>query len=160
LHLSEWSEAGVAAYLTQRGAGAEVPAELVQVLTQRTDGHPLFLATVVDDLVRQGRLQVAPTGWVLAGGLGGVTGQVPESIDHLLEHQVAQLPLADQDLLAVASVAGVEFAVAAVAAGVQHPEEDVEAQCEALARQQQFVQARGIAVWPDGTVTARYGFRH
>ena len=160
LHLSEWSEAGVAAYLTQRGAGAEVPAELVQVLTQRTDGHPLFLATVVDDLVRQGRLQVAPTGWVLAGGLDAVTGEVPQSIRHLLEHQVAQLPLADQDLLAVASVAGVEFAVAAVAAGVQHPEEDVEAQCEALARQQQFVQARGIAVWPDGTVTARYGFRH
>ena len=36
----------------------------------------------------------------------------------------------------------------------------MEAQCDALARQQQLVQARGTAVWPDGTVTARYGFRH
>ena len=75
LHLGEWSEAGVAAYLTQRGAGAEVPAALVRVLTQRTDGHPLFLVTVVDELVRQGRLQVAPTGWVLAGGLDGRDGR-------------------------------------------------------------------------------------
>jgi DNA-binding winged helix-turn-helix (wHTH) protein/predicted ATPase len=160
LHLKEWSEAGVAAYLTQRGAGAEVPVELVRVLTQRTDGHPLFLVTVVDDLIRQGRLQVAPAGWVLAGGLDAVTGGVPQSIRHLLEHQVAQLPLADQELLAVASVAGVEFAVAAVAAGVQQAGEDVEVQCDALARRSQLVQARGTAVWPDGTVTARYGFRH
>ena len=43
LRLGEWSEAGVAAYLAQRGAGAGVPAALVRVLTQRTDGHPLFL---------------------------------------------------------------------------------------------------------------------
>src|SRR5262249_6170580 len=43
LRLGEWSEAGVAAYLAQRGAGAEVPAELARILTQRTDGHPLFL---------------------------------------------------------------------------------------------------------------------
>ena len=156
----EWSEAGVAAYLTQRGAGVEVPAALARVLTQRTDGHPLFLVTVVDELVRQGRLQVAPTGWALAGGLDAVTGGVPQSIRHLLEHQVAQLPPADQELLAVASVAGVEFAVAAVAAGVQQAGEDVEAQCDALARRYQLVQARGTAVWPDRTVTARYGFRH
>ena len=33
-------------------------------------------------------------------------------------------------------------------------------QCDALARRYQLVQARGTAVWPDGTVTARYGFRH
>jgi predicted ATPase len=160
LHLREWSEAGVAAYLTQRGAGAEVPVELVRILTQRTDGHPLFLVTVVDDLVRQGWLQVAPTGWVLEGGLDAVTGGVPQSIRHLLEHQVAQLPLADQELLAVASVAGVEFAVEAVAAGVQLAGEDVEVQCDALARRYQLVQAHGTAVWPDGTVTAHYGFRH
>src|SRR5262245_25766042 len=40
LALEGWSEAGVATYLAQRGAGAEVPVELVRVLTQRTDGHP------------------------------------------------------------------------------------------------------------------------
>ncbi|HSX83545.1 MAG TPA: AAA family ATPase, partial [Candidatus Saccharimonadia bacterium] len=160
LSLEEWSETGVAAYLAQRGAGAGVPAELAQVLTQRTDGHPLFLVAVVDALIRQGLLRHEPASWILTGGLDAVTVGVPQSIRHLLEHQVAQLVPADQEILAAASVAGVEFAVAAVAAGVQHPEEDVEAQCDALARQQQLVQARGATVWPDGTVTARYRFRH
>jgi predicted ATPase/DNA-binding winged helix-turn-helix (wHTH) protein len=160
LPLGEWSEAGVAAYLAQRGAGAGEPVELARLLTQRTDGNPLFLAAVVDELMRQGLLRFGPAGWALEGGLDTVSVGVPQSIRHLLEHQLAQLRPADQELLAAASVAGVEFAVAAVAAGIQQAEEDVETQCDALARQHQVVQARGTAVWPDGTVTARYGFRH
>ena len=160
LALQEWSEAGVAAYLTRRGDGAEVPDELARVLTLRTDGHPLFVVALVDELLRQRVLQVGPTGWALARGFDAVTVGVPPSIRHLLEHQVARLQPADQELLAVASVAGVEFAVAAVAAGVQHTGEDVEVQCDTLARQHQLMQACGTAVWPDGTVTARYGFRH
>jgi predicted ATPase len=160
LVLEEWSEAGVAAYLAQRGAGAAVPTALARVLTQRTDGHPLFVVALVDELLRQRVLSVEPAGWVVVGGDAAVTVGVPPSIRHLLEHQVARLRPADQELLAAASVAGVEFAVAAVAAGVQHTGEDVEVQCDILARQHQLVQARGTAVWPDGTVTARYGFRH
>src|SRR5215470_13872833 len=85
LPLGELSEAGVAAYLTQRGAGAEVPAALVRVLTQRTDGHPLFLVAVVDELIRQELLRLGPEGWVLARGLDAVMGGVPQSIRHLLE---------------------------------------------------------------------------
>ena len=159
--LEEWSEAGVAAYLAQRGAGAEVPAELARVLTQRTDGHPLFVvAQWWTSCCGRGCCGWRPAAGSSLGDLDAVTVGVPQSIRHLLEHQVAQLPPADQELLAAASVAGVEFAVAAVAAGVQQTGEDVEAQCDALARQQQLVQACGTAVWPDGTVTARYGFRH
>jgi DNA-binding winged helix-turn-helix (wHTH) protein/predicted ATPase len=160
LALQEWSEAGVAAYLAQRGAGAHVPAALARVLTQRTDGHPLFVVALVDELLRQQVLRVEPTGWVLAAGRDAGTVGVPPSIRHLLEQQVARLCPADQALLAAASVAGVEFAVAAVAAGLQETGEAVEVQCDTLARQHQLVQARGTVVWPDGTVTARYGFRH
>jgi DNA-binding winged helix-turn-helix (wHTH) protein len=72
LALEAWSEAGVAAYLAQRCPGAGVPAGLARVLTQRTEGHPLFLVAVVDELVRQGVLQAGPTGWGLVGGLDAV----------------------------------------------------------------------------------------
>jgi predicted ATPase/DNA-binding winged helix-turn-helix (wHTH) protein len=160
LPLGEWAEAGVAAYLAQRGVGVAVPVTLAQILTARTEGHPLFLVAVVDELIRQGALRVEPAGWELVGGLTAVMGVIPPSIRHLLEHQVAQLAPTEQALLAAASVAGVEFAVAAVAAGLQQTDEDVETQCATLARQYHLIQARGTATWPDGTVTARYGFRH
>src|SRR5262249_56190588 len=107
LALEEWSETGVADYLAQRGAGAEVPAELARVLTQRTDGHPLFVVALVDELLRQRVLRVEPGGWVVAGGLDSVTVGVPPSIRHLLEQQVARLRPADQERLAAASGAGV-----------------------------------------------------
>jgi predicted ATPase len=54
----------------------------------------------------------------------------------------------------------VEFSAAAVAAGVDLTEEDVESRCAALARQGQFLLANGIAEWPDETVAAQFSFIH
>src|SRR5262249_18925632 len=62
--------------------------------------------------------------------------------------------------LEAASVAGLASTVAMVAAGVEAAEEAVETQCAGLAQRGQFLQAQGVEEWPDGTVTARYGFRH
>src|SRR5262245_65566315 len=52
------------------------------------------------------------------------------------------------------------LAVAAVAAGLQCPVEDIEARCEALAMQHHFIDAAGLAVWPDGTRGGSYRFQH
>jgi len=63
-------------------------------------------------------------------------------------------------VLEVASVVGEEWAVAAVTAGAQGPEEAVEAQCEAVAAQRHFLDDIGVTVWPDGTRGGRYRFQH
>jgi DNA-binding winged helix-turn-helix (wHTH) protein/predicted ATPase len=152
-------ETGVAAYLAQRYGAGTLPAALARVLHQRTGGNPLFLVAVLDTLVQQGRLQEGPTGWALVGDLETVTMGVPASVRQLLEQQFEQLAPEEQVVLEAASVVGVEFTAAAVAT-VALAIEGVEACCDALARRGQFVQARGTADWPDGTVTARYGFRH
>ena len=154
------SAAGVATYLARR-LGAQVLVDgLAHILYQRTQGNPLFLVMMVDDLIRQGVLQEGETGWALVGEVSVLAGELPESLRQLIEQQVEQLPLEEQGLLAVASVAGVECTAAAMAAGVEQAVEDVEARCAALARRGQFLQAHGPTDWPDGTVTAQYGFRH
>jgi predicted ATPase len=84
---------------------------------------------------------------------------VPEGLRQMLAQQFERLSMEEQQVLEAASVVGVEFAAAAVAA-VAQAIEAVEACCDALARRGQFVQARGTADWPDGTVTASYGFLH
>jgi hypothetical protein len=85
---------------------------------------------------------------------------VPPGLRDLLEAQPGRLGATVQQMLEGGSVAGAEFAVASVAAGMQTAPEAVEAVCEGLARQEQFLEDRGLVEWPDGTVSGRYGFRH
>ena len=85
---------------------------------------------------------------------------VPESLRQLIERQLEQLAPEDQVLLEVASVAGQEFAVAAVAAGLERAVDEVEARCAVLARRGQFVRVCGTDEWADGMVATRYGFLH
>jgi DNA-binding winged helix-turn-helix (wHTH) protein/predicted ATPase len=154
------SEAGVVAYLAQRFEALEFPEGLAWVLHRHTNGNPFFLVTVVQELVQQGVLAQQGTGWVWRGDLEAVAACVPDSIRHLIEHQLTHVSAEEQDILAVASVAGVEFSAAAVAAGAEQDTEYVETHCDALARRGQFLVSRGIDEWPDGTVATRYRFSH
>jgi DNA-binding winged helix-turn-helix (wHTH) protein/predicted ATPase len=155
-----WSAAEVATYLAQRFGVAALPRDFASVLHQRTEGSPLFLGAVVDDLVQQGVLRQATTGWQLVEGVEAAGGGVPTSLHQLIEQQFMQLAPIEQDLLAVASVAGAEFSAAVLAVPMDAPVDTVEARCVALARRGQFVGTRGLDEWPDGTVAARYGFLH
>jgi predicted ATPase/DNA-binding winged helix-turn-helix (wHTH) protein len=160
LSLGYFSAAAVATYLAQRCGTPQLPVGLVQALHQRTTGNPLFLVTVVETLVRQGQLPAGDTSGAGRGDLAMPLGDVPDSLRQLIEQQLAQCVPEVQTLLEAASVAGQEFAVAAVAAAVGQAVEVVEDRCVALARQGQFLRAGGPEVWPDGTVAERFGFRH
>jgi DNA-binding winged helix-turn-helix (wHTH) protein/tetratricopeptide (TPR) repeat protein len=160
LSLGLWAEPEVATYLTQRFGVRVRPERLARVLHQRTEGNPLFLVTVVDELVRQGVVRQTPAGWELIGGAEAAVVGVPESLRQLIDRQLAQLPREGQQILEAAGVVGVEFTAAAVAAGVEQPVEKVEEWCMTWARRWQFVQTHDAVEWPDGTVTASYGFRH
>jgi predicted ATPase len=59
-----------------------------------------------------------------------------------------------------ASVAGIEFSSATIAAVVELDVTEVEECCDMLVRQQHFLQAARESYWPDGTQSASYRFRH
>jgi predicted ATPase len=160
LRVESISVAAVATYLAQRLPGAVLPEGLARMLHHRTHGNPLFLVTLVDDLVQHGGLQAGGTGRGLGGGVEAVVARLPETLRRLLERQLEQLAAEDQTLLEAASVAGAEFAVAAVAAAVDRPVDEVEGRCAALARRGQCVRECGTDTWADGTVATRYGFLH
>jgi DNA-binding winged helix-turn-helix (wHTH) protein/tetratricopeptide (TPR) repeat protein len=160
LLLDYLSEDAVTAYLAGKCPGHEIPAGLAHILHQRTDGNPLFLVTLVTTLVREGKLVEGAAGWELPKGLEAMAVDVPEGLRQLIELHLNQVSPEDQTILEAASVAGVKFSAAAVAAGVELEAESVEARCEALARRTQFLQAIGSEAWPDGTVAARYRFLH
>jgi predicted ATPase len=155
------SEAGVAAYVTQRFGESVLSPALVRALHQRTNGNPMFLVTVVDEMVRQEGLRgPATSGARLAHHAAAVLVDIPESLRHVIDQQLEQLHPEERACLEVASVAGREFVVATVVAGTNYRLEEMEARYAALARRGQFVQACGTEAWPDGTITTRYGFTH
>lgn len=114
------AEPEVAAYLTQRLGSRARSERLARGLPERTEGNPLFLVTVVDELVRQ-----APAGWELGEGLEAAMVGVPESLRQLIDRRLAKLSREEQQNLEAAGVVGLEFTAAAAAAGVEQVMEKV-----------------------------------
>src|SRR5262249_4932284 len=121
---------------------------------------PLFVVTVAEDLLQQGIVREEAGRWQVHGDQPSLTASVPDTLRQVIGRQVERLPATAQRLLEVASLVGVEFSAAAVAAGLQAPVEEVDSQCESLARQGQFLQAQGTEEWPDNTLSERYSFQH
>jgi DNA-binding winged helix-turn-helix (wHTH) protein/tetratricopeptide (TPR) repeat protein len=153
-------EEDVAAYLARRFRANGFPSGLARAVHQRTDGNPLFMVRVVDELITLGVLAEEQGRWGLAKPLDDIAGAVPESLRQLIEKQVDRLEPEAQRLLEVASVLGNEFTVPSVAVGLDADPPTVEDCCEALARQGQLLAASRLFVRPDGTKVARYHFTH
>jgi DNA-binding winged helix-turn-helix (wHTH) protein/predicted ATPase len=145
----------VAAYIRQRCGGFPRLAELAEGLHRRTGGLPLFLSTIVDELLRQRTPGDQD--------LPAIARLIPTSVRQFIEHRFERLSDEDQTIVEAASVMGDPFTVAAIAsalAGSSLTEERIEARCAAWTREGRFLLADGTASWPDGTRTARYRFRH
>ncbi len=157
-HAAEVALGGLPAEAVQQYVGQRVAAHEEAVATfvyRRSEGHPLFMVQMTDYLVQR-HGQQADTSITLT-----VSDQeIPHSLRELIEAQVGRLTREEQQVLEVGSVAGAEFTVASVAAGLQTTGDVIEGICEALARRGQFIADQGVTRWPDGTVSGQYGFRH
>jgi predicted ATPase/DNA-binding winged helix-turn-helix (wHTH) protein len=160
LPLGFLSMEAVRAYLYGRFPDSTLPDQLATIVHERTDGNPLFMVTVVDELVRQGVLGQGASPDALRAELEQIAVGIPETLQQLIEWQVEGLSQQDQQVVEVGSVAGMEFSAAAVAAGAEQTIEAVEACCESLARRGQLLRSEGPEEWPDGTIATRYSFLH
>jgi DNA-binding winged helix-turn-helix (wHTH) protein len=153
-------DAAVADYLRERFTGHAFPAELARVITRRTEGNPLFMVSVVEDLVARGLIVMRDGRWELRAALEEVEVSVPESLRQMIERRMGQLEEDEQRVLAAGSVAGMEFSAASVAAALQLAPAEVEECCDKLARRHLFIRSLGAGEWPDRTVASRYRFAH
>ena len=159
LRLEFLPAADVAAYVAGR-LGGPVAAPLAAFVYERTDGNALFMVNIVEHLVQQGLVVRRAGQWTLREGAEAQVASLPEGLRQLLLRRIEALPPEARRVLEAASVVGEAFAVAAVAAGVQGPVEDVEAVCDGLAAQHHFLDDTGLTVWPDGTSGGSYRFQH
>src|SRR5688572_32194837 len=143
--LDPFSEVEVAEYLQNRLPDAGIQEALIHKLHEHTGGLPLFLANVVDDL---------------ASGSQSTTWSVPENLADAIEKHIAKLAAETQRFLEAASFCGVEFHAATLSEVLGRDLPAIISQCDDLAQRQYWLQHVAIVELPDGTLDARYAFRH
>jgi len=152
----------VAAYVDARFGG--VPPDALRRLAarvyERTEGNALFMVNMVNDLVAGGLLAWRDGRWHVDGSIDTATDRIPIGLQELIGRGMRGLAAPVRQVLEAASVAGDEFAVAAVAAALQADAGEIEDVCEQLASHGSLIVDAGVAEWADGSVSGRYRFRH
>lgn len=147
------TEEDVGAYVARRWGDPPAPPDLAHRVYARSDGNPLFMVHLVDHYLRHDGAAATPPG---AGG----ADDVPDSLQHVIDQQIATLPEDVRQVLEVASVVGMEFAAAQIASALDRRPDALEDVCDELAHEGRFLREIGVAAWPDGTISGQYGFRH
>ncbi len=154
--LDTFSEQEVAEYLAKRVPALATDEKFVSALHDLTDGLPLFLTDVVNDLVGQGQLSVAEG----SSALRRVRSMaLPDNLTGIIERYVRQLTPDERALLDAASVCGVQVRLATLARVLERDVASLGASCAELAHRERWLTEVPLA--QDGTLAdAGYAFRH
>ena len=135
ISLSALTQDTVGEYLALRFPGIEPVTQLAALVHGRTEGNPLFMVNTADALVDHGLVCDTGSGWRTtsdASGREAFARSIPHSLRRMIEVQLSRLDEREQALLRIASVVGVEFDTAALAAGLSASLDAIEEQCESL----------------------------
>jgi len=158
--LAPLEEVEVGEYLAAEFPNADLPSGLARLIHRHSGGNPLFMAAIVQDMVKKSLIAEDRGAWGLAVPLEDIAPAVPETLQQMLEVQFAQLSEAEQRILERASVAGERFSVWAITTAADVSPEHVERVCEGLADRQQFIRSAGLQQLADESVSSSYEFRH
>ncbi|MEE9099197.1 AAA family ATPase [Pseudomonas nitroreducens] len=150
--LDPFSETEVADYVALSSPSLARDESFVRALHQRTDGVPLFVSSVVGEVLDETRE---------ASGAEAVLGQVavPESLLAIIDNYLARLDWDQRVLLSAAAVCGVDFRLETVSRGLGRDLVEVAHACEELVRGHLWLtRSRGTDAEEDWE--PHYAFRH
>src|SRR5208337_1162121 len=158
--LEPLTEDEVAEYLAIETPGEAVPQGLASLIYRHSDGNPLFMVSIVDDLRDRGMIAIENGTWQIKVPIESIHLQAPESLRQMIELQIETLSSNEQRVLELASVTGMSFTANANVLGATVDKEKLESTCEDLARRQRIVRRTGWRPLPDGTISQCYEFAH
>ncbi len=152
--LDSFSEQELADYIDARFPERHFSEAFVRRLHAHTDGLPLFVVNVIDDMVSQNSADAIPPDTPSAAW------QVPENLAGVMEKQIARLPDDVRSMLEAASVCGMEFRPQTIADALERDAGWVAEQCDGLVRRQHWIRHVAVSGLPDGSLGAHYAFAH
>ena len=150
----------VAEYLVAAAPSSATPGGLAELIYRLSEGNPLFMVAVLDNLQRRGLLARIAGRWSLRVPLQDIGLGVPEGLREMIEAQVERLSAQEQRVLQAASVSGMVFSATVAAASLGQEPEAIEELLDALARRVRLVRPTGSVTFPDGTMCQRFEFAH
>ena len=150
--LDSFSEAEIAEFLTLGSPSMATDENFVRALHERTDGVPLFVASITSDVAARSARTGVATATLLANA------PVPENLSAIIDHYVAKLGNERRVLLSAAAVCGNEFRTATLARVLERDELWVADACEELLREQLWLAPRTRD--QEDAQLSPYSFRH
>jgi DNA-binding winged helix-turn-helix (wHTH) protein/predicted ATPase len=156
-------ETAVAEYVKLRfpcqDGGEESFASLATLVQRHTAGNPLFVMHVFSDLVERGLVVEANDNWSSSGPITARDLGIPESVRRAINGEIDQLSVAEQTLLEVASVVGMNFALPILATAMETSLRETEAPLSSLAHRHRFV-VRAHMLESAGSGASGFRFLH
>ncbi|MDH4558116.1 transcriptional regulator [Pseudomonas sp. BN417] len=150
--LDPFSEIEVADYVAQRSASLARDEAFVRALHERTDGVPLFVSSVISEVMDQAGDDVT-----IEARLANLA--VPENLAAIIDHYIAKLGQEQRALLSAAAVCGAEFRVETVSLVLESDLASLSHACEELVREQVWLM-RSRAGEGEEAEELPYSFRH
>ena len=126
----------ITTYLTRRLGGQAPPRQalpaVAQLLHRQTEGNPLFMLNMTDYLIEHDQLVTRDGEWAFTESTALLN--IASGLQPFIELRIDQLQAEERELLEVASVAGEEFSVGAVADALGVNIQAIERQCETMVR--------------------------
>ncbi len=150
--LDPFSETEVAEYIAQRSPSLARDEAFVRALHERTDGVPLFVSSVITEVMER-----TDDGADVETRLAAVA--VPENLAAIIDHYIDRLGSEQRSLLAAASVCGVEFRVDTLALALGRDIASVALGCDELVREHVWLAPPRAAEESDA-LEPPYSFKH
>ncbi|HKN83585.1 MAG TPA: AAA family ATPase, partial [Pyrinomonadaceae bacterium] len=158
--LGSWSREHVAEYLDATFSPNDFPAQLTTLVHEKTEGHPLFAANLLQYLSERGDLAKANGRWALARPLSEMDLAMPESVRAMIGKKVDALEEEERRALQYASVQGTEFLSTVTAKLLGIDEIELEESLARIGKTHRLIETLGEEDLPDGSLTTRYRFAH
>ena len=146
LHLPLLSFEETAQYISARFPAGEAADGLASTAYENTEGNPLFILSLLDELLHSGGIVDA--------------NHIPAGLENLLTLKMEQLETIDRSLLVIGSLQGTEFDSATLAAVAGKPVEEVDERLHILEQIHELIRHLGQKEIAGGTTSERYAFVH
>lgn len=159
--LGSWNREHVAEYLAATFSPNDFPAELTSLIHDKTEGHPLFAANLLQYLGERGDLAKEKNGrWSLARALSELDLAMPESVRAMIGKKIDALDAEERRTMQYASIEGTEFLSTVTAKLLGVDEIDLEESLARIGKTHRLIDTIGDEELPDGSLTTRYRFSH